>query len=60
MYSCETVGKGASITRMGAVRNYSTNTIMEKKKNKEERAGLKIWNFQWCWRSSKLIFQVVN
>ena len=31
MYSCETVGKGACIKRMGAVRNYSTNTIMEKK-----------------------------
>ena len=30
MYSCETVGKGACIKRMGAVRNYSTNTIMEK------------------------------
>ena len=25
MYSCETVDKGACITRMGAVRNYSTN-----------------------------------
>ena len=25
------MGKGACITRMGAVRNYSTNTIMEKK-----------------------------
>ena len=32
MYSFETVGKGACITRMGAVRNYSTNTIMEKNK----------------------------
>ena len=30
MYSCETVGKGACIKRMVAVRNYSTNTIMQK------------------------------
>ena len=27
-------GKGAFITRMGAVRNYSTNTIPNGKKNK--------------------------
>ena len=33
MHSCEIVGKGACITRMGAVRNYSTNTIMEKKQS---------------------------
>ena len=32
MYSCETVGKGVCIAKMGAVRNYSTNTIMKKKK----------------------------
>ena len=31
MYSCETMSKGACIKRMVAVRNYSTNTIMEKK-----------------------------
>ena len=37
MYSCENVGKGGCITRMGAVRNYSTNTIMEK--NKQGREG---------------------
>ena len=34
MHSCEIVGKGACITRMGAVRNYSTNTIMEKNKGR--------------------------
>ena len=32
MYSCETMSKGACIKRMVvAVRNYSTNTTMEKK-----------------------------
>ena len=31
MYSCGTMSKGACIKRMVAVRNYSTNTIMEKK-----------------------------
>ena len=30
MYSCETMGKSACIKKMVAVRNYSTNTIMEK------------------------------
>ena len=34
MHSCEIVGKGACITRMGAVRNCSTNTIMEKNKRR--------------------------
>ena len=29
MYSCEVVGKGVCITRMGAGRNYSTNTIIQ-------------------------------
>ena len=29
------MGKGAFIKRMAAVRNYSTNTIMEKKTNGE-------------------------
>ena len=45
MYSCETVGKGASITRMGAVRNYSTNTIMEKKKKQGREGGVKDMEF---------------
>ena len=40
MYSCETMIKGACIKRMFAVRNYSTNTIMEKKKQ-GEGGGLK-------------------
>ena len=30
------MGKGAFIKRMVAVRNYSTNTIMEKNKQEEE------------------------
>ena len=34
MYSCETMSKGACIKRMVAVRNYSTNTIMEKKQTR--------------------------
>ena len=37
MYSRETVGKGAFINRMAAVKNYSTNTIIEK--NKKGRRG---------------------
>ena len=32
MCSWEAVSKGVCIIRMGAVRNYSTNTIMEKQK----------------------------
>ena len=28
------MGKGACIKRMGAVRNYSTNTVMEKNKQR--------------------------
>ena len=47
------MGKGACITRMGAVRNYSTNTIMEKKTNcggwcgvEGGGGGLRIWSFQ--------------
>ena len=32
MYSCETMVKGACITRMGPTINYSTNTIIEKNK----------------------------
>ena len=41
----------------GAVRNYSTNTIMEKNKQREGGGGLRIWNFQGYWRNSKWIFQ---
>ena len=42
------MGKGACIKRMVAVRNYSTNTIMQKT-NISGRRGwelLRIWNFQ--------------
>ena len=41
------LGKGACIKKMVAVRNYSTNTIMEKNKHMgKERVGVRIWNFQ--------------
>ena len=33
------MGKGACIKRMGAVRNYSINTIMKKKKTEGEGEG---------------------
>ena len=47
VYSCETVWvkKGACIKMMIAVRNYSANSIMEKKAE-GEGGGLRIWNFQ--------------
>ena len=50
------MGKGACMKRMGAVRNCSTNTIMEKKRERGGR-GLRIWNFQGYQRNSKWIFQ---
>ena len=37
--------KGACIKRMGAVKNYSANTIMEKTK-RGRGEGLRIWIFQ--------------
>ena len=37
------MGKGARIKRMVAVRNYSTNTIMEEKQTRG-RGGLRIQN----------------
>ena len=46
MYSCETMGKGACIKRMVAVKNYSTNTIMGKTNRVKGGGGLRIWNFQ--------------
>ena len=36
--------KGACIKRMGAVKNYSTNTIMEKNRGREE-GGVKDMEF---------------
>ena len=39
VYSCETVDKGACITRMGAARNCRTNTMMEKDKHRSGRGG---------------------
>ena len=39
------MGKGACIKRMGAVRNYSTNTIMEKKRGRG--GGVKDMEFSW-------------
>ena len=38
------MGKGACIKRMFAVRNYSTNAIMEKNKQKE-KGGVKDMEF---------------
>ena len=38
------MGKGACIKRMAAIRNYSTNTIMKKKKKGGEGRGLRIQN----------------
>ena len=42
------MGKGVCIKRMVAVRNYNTNNIMEKNKQrgKVEGGGLRVWNFQ--------------
>ena len=39
------MGKDAFIKRMVAVKNYSTNTIMVKNKNREKGVGLRIMNF---------------
>ena len=40
------MGKGACIKRMGAVRNYSINTIMKKKKKQRGRGrGVKDMEF---------------
>ena len=48
MYSCETVWVKVLISKgMALVRIYSTNTIMEKNKQRwNEGGGLRIWNFQ--------------
>ena len=45
MYSCETLCKGACITRIVEVRNYNTNTIMEKKNKTEGGGGVKDMEF---------------
>ena len=45
MYSYETIGKGACIKRMGALKYYSTNTIMEKKQTEGEGRGVKDMEF---------------
>ena len=39
------MGKGACIKRMGAVKNYSTNTIMEKKNRRRGEDGVKNMEF---------------
>ena len=41
------MGKGASIKRMVAFRIYSTNTIMEKKKQREKEWRVKDMEFLW-------------
>ena len=48
--------KGACIKRMCAVKNYSTNTIMKKKKQIERERRLRIWSFRGM-EESKWIFQ---
>ena len=45
------------LVRIGAVKIYSTNTIMEKDKHKWESGWLRIWTFQGYLRNSKCIFQ---
>ena len=40
------MGKDAFIKRMVAVRNYSTNTIMEKNKQRGKGVGLRILSVQ--------------
>ena len=57
MYSCETVGKGACIKRMSAVRNYITNTIMEKKNSKGE---VKDIEFSGVLKKQQVDFRRVN
>ena len=39
------MGKGACIKRMGAVRNYSINTIMKKNKQRGRGRGVKDMEF---------------
>ena len=40
MYSCETASKGACISRISAVENYSANTLMERNKQGGLRYGI--------------------
>ena len=40
------MGKGAYIKRMIAVRNYSTNTVMENTNSGRRVGGLRIWLFR--------------
>ena len=58
MYSCETVapGKGARITRMVAVRNYSTNTVMEKKNKQGSGVGVKDMEFSGILKKQRVGF----
>ena len=46
MHSYETMGKFACVKWMVVVRNYSTNTIMEKKQTEGEGGGGEFWNVQ--------------
>ena len=41
------MSKGACITKMGTVRNYNTNTIIEKNKQEGGREVLRIWNIEY-------------
>ena len=40
------MGEGACMERIIVVRNYITNTIMEKNKQRGKKVGLRIMNFQ--------------
>ena len=59
MYSYETVGKGASIIRMSAVGNYSTNTIMKQWK-KETGRGVKNIEFSGVFKRRQVDFPGLN
>ena len=51
------LGKGACITRMGALRNYSTNTIIEKT---ESGRGIKDIEFSGEVKKQQVDFPGVN
>ena len=61
MYSYETVGKGASIIRMSAVGNYSTNTIMKQwKKETGGGGGVKNIEFSGVFKRRQVDFPGLN
>ena len=60
MYSYETVGKGASIIRMSAVGNYSTNTIMKQWKKETGGGGVKNIEFLGVFKKRQVDFPGFN